>query len=359
VTGPNEPGEPPSDDWGFPEVDAASTRLPPEDVEDEPVYDTGSDAWWRAQAEAQRRAAAAEPAVPPTAPAEPEPEPPPEVVEPTVLNAPSPLDEGWVPPELPELRAPEPEPDPEPEPEPEPEPNAGAGEVDAGWDDTPHDEDAWDDATTAYAAEEPVAEEPPATEGADWFRGLVDTTDPVEPQRVGPARAVAGAGLALLGVLLAIGALLVFNGKDEPKGGPTVAFTPNGLGTTTSAPSDTPSARPSPTTETTTAPAVVPTTPAATSTEAPKVPVSVLNNSRISHLADRAAQRFRAGGWTVSTTGNYSGGTIAKTTVYFAPGQQASAERFATQFGIPRVAPRFRGIPVQGMTVIVTRDYQP
>ncbi|MCU1599769.1 MAG: hypothetical protein JWO22_478, partial [Frankiales bacterium] len=65
MTGPEDPG----DDWGFPEVDPAalpadagpaSTQLPAEDAE--PVYDTGSDAWWRAQAEAQRRATASEPA---------------------------------------------------------------------------------------------------------------------------------------------------------------------------------------------------------------------------------------------------------------------------------------------------------
>jgi len=37
VTGPNDPDEPPSDDWGFPEVDPTSTRLPaePEDSADE------------------------------------------------------------------------------------------------------------------------------------------------------------------------------------------------------------------------------------------------------------------------------------------------------------------------------------
>ena len=100
------------------------------------------------------------------------------------------------------------------------------------------------------------------------------------------------------------------------------------------------------------------TTPATTPAQAPVVPVSVLNNSRIKGLADRASARFRAGGWPVATTGNYRGGNIAQTTVYYAPGQQASAERFAKQFGIPRVAPRFPGIPVQGMTVILTRDYR-
>ena len=336
MTGPEEPG----DDWGFPEVDPASTQLPSDPEEDGP-YDTGSDAWWRAQAEAQRRAAAAEPVLPPAPPPAAEPPPAPELVEPSVLNTPSPLDEEWVPPELPELRAPDEEPAEE-------------------------------------SAQEP-ADDVAAVDGPDWYRGLVDTgtaeaSEPmpaevppplepagaerpaVEPERVGPARAVAGAALALLGVLLAVGALLVFNGKDEPKGGPTVAFTPNGAGTTSAAPSPTPSPTPTLTPSppvSATAPPVVATTPA----EAPKVPVSVLNNSRISHLADRAAQRFRAGGWTVTQTGNFRG-RVPTTTVYYAPGQQASAERFARQFGIPRVAPRFAGIPVQGMTVILTRDYR-
>ncbi|MCU1595889.1 MAG: hypothetical protein JWO12_3281, partial [Frankiales bacterium] len=54
MTGPEEPG----DDWAFPEVASpgpTSLELPAEDVEQ--AFDTGSDAWWRQQAEAQRRAA--------------------------------------------------------------------------------------------------------------------------------------------------------------------------------------------------------------------------------------------------------------------------------------------------------------
>lgn len=364
MTGPKEPG----DDWGFPEVDPASPAMPPpvddltdltdlteaHEGQDPGGYDTGSDAWWRAQAEAQRRAAASEPALPPDPPPAPAPVPPPPLVEPTVLNQPSPLDTGWVPPELPELH-PQEQAVEEAAPGPayeEPAPVA-------------RDEDA----TAAYALDEPVADS-----GPEWFRGLVEpadpaaptpeevppavrpptaTREPAEPQRVGTARALAGAGLALLGVLLAIGALLVFNGKDDPTSGPTVAPAPDGR-VTSAAPTQTTS--PTPTQQTTTAPGVVTTTAPA---QAPVVPVRVLNNSKIKGLADRAAVRFRAGGWPVPQTGNYRGGTIATTTVYYAPGQRASAERFARQFGIPRVAPRFAGIPVPGMTVIVTRDYRP
>jgi hypothetical protein len=90
---------------------------------------------------------------------------------------------------------------------------------------------------------------------------------------------------------------------------------------------------------------------------APVLPVLVLNNSRVKGLADRSAAKFRAGGWPVSGTGNYSGGVISRTTIYYAPGQLASAQRFAKQFAIPRVIPRFSGLPGSGLTVVLTRDY--
>ena len=59
----------------------------------------------------------------------------------------------------------------------------------------------------------------------------------------------------------------------------------------------------------------------------------------------------------MSGTGNYRSGVISQTTIYYASGQQGSAERFAKQFGIPRVLPRFRGLPGSGLTVVLTRDY--
>ncbi len=65
MTGPTD-----GDDWDFPEVEPGpgpaveptSLELPEPPPEPEPptVYDTGSDAWWRAQAAAQREAAADE-----------------------------------------------------------------------------------------------------------------------------------------------------------------------------------------------------------------------------------------------------------------------------------------------------------
>ena len=367
MTGPQDPG----DDWGFPEVDPADAEDPaaagptstelPEPAE--PVYDTGSDAWWRAQAEAQRKAAAAEPVVPPPPPppVPPAPLPPPELVEPEVLNAPSPLDATWLPPELPELQAVVPEPEPEPEPV-APEPEAVEPEP--------------VDAAPVEAA--PVAVDP--ADNPDWFRPLVEPAtaetvaapmpevvpepaeeparvrEPHEGQRVGPARALAGAALALLGVLLAIGALIVFNGEDEPKGGPVVAGGPSTTPspTATASPSREPTPTPKPTKGTTTPPVVTSPPPQA----APIVPITVLNNSRRTGFAATAAVHFEAGGWPVRAKGNYRG-RIEQTTVYYAPGQEGSARRFATQFHIPRVLPRsaLPGLPSTGMTVVLTRDY--
>lgn len=322
MTGPTDPEDPDDlGDWAFPEV-AGPESAGPASVDlpaiDEGQHDTGSDAWWRAQAEAQRRAAQHDPVVPPAAAPVPPTEPPPDLVEPEVLQpgppaASNPLDRDWLPPDLTEPTAAY-APDPEPSPEPEPQP--------------------------VYVAPE-----------------LPATRPPHEPARVGPARAVAGAALAIAGVAVGIGALL-WAGSDEPKGSPIVSS----LATERSTPSPTATPTPSPTVSPTPSPAGKPTpvatTPVAEPPQAPIVPVSVLNNSRIKGLADRAATRFRAGGWPVPVTGNYRGGIIATTTVYFAPGQQASAQRFARQFGIPRVAPRFAGLPTRGMTVVLTRDYR-
>lgn len=85
-------------------------------------------------------------------------------------------------------------------------------------------------------------------------------------------------------------------------------------------------------------------------------PVTVLNNSRRNGLADRAASRFRGDGWPVGEVGNYDADVLERSTVFYASGQQAAAERFAREFDVPRVQPRDRGQP-DGLTVVLTRDF--
>jgi hypothetical protein len=157
-------------------------------------------------------------------------------------------------------------------------------------------------------------------------------------------------------VALGIGAVYLLGHDDEPSGGPTVAAPPSASASATPTPAPTPTTQP--TAAATTAPPVAVVTTPPPATAAPVVPVSVLNNSRVSHLAEQAARRFRAGGWPTPVVGNYRGGTIGTTTVYYAPGGRPSALRFARQFGIDRVAPRFPGLPTRGMTVVLTRDYR-
>ncbi|NIJ10263.1 hypothetical protein FHU38_000607 [Saccharomonospora amisosensis] len=90
------------------------------------------------------------------------------------------------------------------------------------------------------------------------------------------------------------------------------------------------------------------------------VPVRVYNNSTVHGLASRAGDDLRSAGWKVVETGNYSGGIIPTTTVYYREGtdEKAAATVLASQFGI-RAEPRFHGIADSspGLIVIVTRDY--
>jgi hypothetical protein len=87
------------------------------------------------------------------------------------------------------------------------------------------------------------------------------------------------------------------------------------------------------------------------------LPVTVLNNSRIFHLAARVTADLRAHGWPVRKTGNFTG-RVTSTTIYYAPGQRASARRLAREFSqIRRIEPRFAGLPGHGLTLVVTRDW--
>jgi hypothetical protein len=165
-------------------------------------------------------------------------------------------------------------------------------------------------------------------------------------------------GLSLLGIAV-VAVLVAFALHSRPPldegtpqaGKTTGASTPTPTHSATPGPEETgaePTGEPSP---------VARPTAVESAVAAPKLPLLVLNNSRLDGLADRAAADFRSGGWTVRGTGNFRG-RIAATTVYYEPGQEASARRLAAQFSkVLRVLPRFAGLPGSGLTVVVTRDY--
>ncbi|MET8774211.1 LytR C-terminal domain-containing protein [Nocardia sp. NPDC004654] len=118
-----------------------------------------------------------------------------------------------------------------------------------------------------------------------------------------------------------------------------------------------------PVTTTPVATTVAPTTTAAAPTPAAgapaagvnrAVPVRVLNNSLVAGLAARTAEELTASGWTNVAPGNYAGGTIAKTTVYYGntPGEREAALAIAAEIGAT-AEPKSAGIGDNGPGVVV------
>lgn len=183
-----------------------------------------------------------------------------------------------------------------------------------------------------------------------------------QPPRLSPARALGGAAVSVAGVLLGIGTLLWLSDDPSRGPGPVVQAEPVAPPQLT-APAAPPAPAPAPVeaAPSAAAPSAPPAAaaPSAAAAAAPSVvvPVTVLNNSRRDGLAERGATRFRAGGWPVAATGNFRG-RIPVTTVYYEPGQQASARAFAERFdAIARVRPRFDTLPARGLVVVLTREY--
>ena len=184
-----------------------------------------------------------------------------------------------------------------------------------------------------------------------------------EPDRLSPRRALTGAAVSVAGVCLGLGTLLWATSDPSQGPGPVVSA-PLPLASapveTETAPVDPPSpALPAP------APAVLPNAAppapgppaAAAQPVSVVVPITVLNNSNRTGLADRAAARFRGGGWPVRLTGNFRG-QIPVTTVYYDAGFEAAARAFADDFeGIARVRPRFETLPARGVVVVLTREF--
>jgi hypothetical protein len=176
-----------------------------------------------------------------------------------------------------------------------------------------------------------------------------------QPTRLSPARALSGAAVSVAGVLLGIGTLLWVSDDPSQGPGPVVDSPPVATDSFVASPEADPAPVEPPV-------AVVPSAaapaPPVTAPAAPAlVPVTVLNNSRYTGLADRAAAQFRAAGWPVAATGNFRG-RIPSTTIYYESGQEAAAREFASRFdAIVRVRPRFETLPARGLVVVVTRDF--
>ncbi|TQF69363.1 LytR family transcriptional regulator [Rhodococcus spelaei] len=173
-----------------------------------------------------------------------------------------------------------------------------------------------------------------------------------------PLRALAMVLIALAIAFAGIGAMAL-SGSDSDSQSTEVV--PSVAPVKASPNSPAASARP---TVPTTAPVASPTTAAssavasASTVDKSAVSVRVFNNSTVSGLAAQTASTLESDGWTVSETGNYSTGNVAKTTVFYSTSSAAekqAAVEIASKLGVT-AEPRFSGIQSSspGVIVIVT-----
>ncbi|HEY6749415.1 MAG TPA: LytR C-terminal domain-containing protein [Mycobacteriales bacterium] len=184
---------------------------------------------------------------------------------------------------------------------------------------------------------------------------------------------LAGIVVVLVGVALLILGVAALGRNGSPDRGAAPAPASPSIGSPAPA---TPSATVSPSTV---SPSAVPTAgsgvgstvappPAATAaptptrTTAARAPLTVLNNSLIRGLADRAATTVQSRGWQVAQVGNFAG-QLPATTVYYSPGnagEEAAARELAREFPkVSQVLPRYAGLPPTpaGIVLVVTKDW--
>jgi hypothetical protein len=189
----------------------------------------------------------------------------------------------------------------------------------------------------------------------------------------GGARLV-GTLVALVGVVLLVVGAVALGGGDPGSSGAAPAPSPSAV---TPSPSPSPSSSPSssaagpsategtPSGGSTRTITLVPPRPSPTparTTSVARAPLTVLNNSTIKGLADRAAGEAQNRGWQVAQVGNFAG-RLAVTTVYYTPGDtagQAAAAELAREFPqIDQVLPRYAGLPPTpaGIVLVVTKTW--
>jgi hypothetical protein len=87
-----------------------------------------------------------------------------------------------------------------------------------------------------------------------------------------------------------------------------------------------------------------------------KVYVDVYNNSNVTGLAGRTAERIGSAGWQVVGSDNWYG-TIPATTIYFPARLERAARLLSKDLGIQRVLPAVDPMSMDRLTVILTADF--
>jgi hypothetical protein len=86
--------------------------------------------------------------------------------------------------------------------------------------------------------------------------------------------------------------------------------------------------------------------------------VVVLNQTGVTGLAARVADKLRAADWTVTGIGNWQG-NVPSTTVYYPSGAEQSARALASALGQNRIRPRVSGMALDQLTVILAENDPP
>lgn len=84
--------------------------------------------------------------------------------------------------------------------------------------------------------------------------------------------------------------------------------------------------------------------------------VDVYNNSNVTGLAGRTAERISAAGWQVVGSDNWYG-TIPGTTIYFPEKFAEAAKLLSKDLGIERVKPAVDPMSMDRLTLILTSDF--
>src|SRR5438128_1678040 len=154
---------------------------------------------------------------------------------------------------------------------------------------------------------------------------MVHTAPPTRKHR--RVERIIGVVLALVGLAVAAIAIIALN---HPQGRTAVTSSRIPTGSESSL-----SSAASKSVTKTASPSASSSSPSSSSPSMPAHPaLIVLNNSGRSGLASTAADRFRSAGWTVTSTGDFTGG-ILSTAAYYDPnasGAQVAAEELQRQF---------------------------
>jgi hypothetical protein len=91
---------------------------------------------------------------------------------------------------------------------------------------------------------------------------------------------------------------------------------------------------------------------------AEKAPVIVLNSTDRSGLAADATDAIKADDWETGQPGNYAGGELSQTTVFYPDGMKGSAQLLQDQFpDIAAVKPAEEGMSTSSLTLVLGSDW--